>query len=149
MPSRHVALMQLLDRFQEAEKRALQDNREGPPADLRRELEAAYWQEVTQVVEAFVRDELPKDIAISEEDRLFLSFAVFDHPRLAEAVVRVALWQPPANDEFQLQFLHDALRAAYRDALRLETIAKLRQKLDAIDHELEQWPDVNLEYVKY
>ncbi len=150
--TRQAILHELLDRFVEAERREAQGETAGPAGtlgDLKRELEAAYWAEVTSVVESFVRDDLPKEIAISEEDRLFLSFAVFDHPRLAEAVVRVALWAPPADGEFPLQFMHDALRAAYRDALRLETLAKLRQKLETVNSEIEDWPEVNLEYIKY
>jgi hypothetical protein len=150
--TRQAVLHELLERFVEAERREAKDETAGPAGtqgDLKRELEAAYWAEVTSVVEGFVRDDLPKDIDVSEEDRLFLSFAVFDHPRLAEAVVRVALWQPPSDSDFSLQFMLDALRSAYRDALRLETLAKLRQKLETVDSEIEDWPEVNLEYVKY
>lgn len=150
--TRQAQLQELLNRFVEAERRDAQGETAGPGGtlgDIRREIETAYWQQSTEVVSGFVRDDLPKDIAISEEDRLLLSFAVFDHPRLNEAVVRAALWAPPTDAEYTLYFMHDALRSAYRDALRLETLAKLRQKLETVDDEIENWPEVNLEYIKY
>lgn len=145
-------LPELLARYVEAEQRDARGETAGPGGtlgDIRRELEAAYWLHLADLVAGLVRDDLPKDVAFPEDDRLLISFAVFDHPRLNEAVVRAALWAQPADPEYSVQFMHDALRAAYRDALRLETLAKLRQKFETVEDEIENWPEVNLEYIKY
>lgn len=147
-----TSIAELLDRCVEAEQRDARGETAGPGGtlgDVRRELEEAYWRSVLALVEGFVRDDLPKDIAISEQDRLLLSFALLDHPRLNEAVIRSALWAVPRDSDYVLHFMHDSMRHAYRDALRLETLARLRQKLETVDDEISDWPEVNLEYIKY
>ena len=146
---RHDPLRALLDKYVEAEK-ADPSADGGSLSDLRQELETEYWKSVSSVVAEFVRDDLPKDFEVSSEDLELLSFGVLDHPRLSAYLNQVKNQATrPADAEYPVQFMHDALKAAYRDALRLETLAKLRQKLETVDDELKEWPEVNLEYVKY
>ncbi|GIK52249.1 MAG: hypothetical protein BroJett014_12220 [Planctomycetota bacterium] len=150
---RHAALVELLDRYVQADQREQAGHTAIPgqtPADLRKQIEAVYWQDVCVVAESLVREDMPKEFEISEQDRDFISFGICEHPLLGAAKILVSPWsEVRAEPDQPLYFLHDAVRAAYRDALRLETLAKLRQKLDAVNGELEEWPDANLECIKY
>ncbi|MCC6464730.1 MAG: hypothetical protein IT463_05260 [Planctomycetes bacterium] len=118
-------------------------------AEFRTRLDTEYWRLVNEAAEKLVRDELPKDYDIPGDLRLLINFALFAHPRLDAISRRVQAWPRGRQGEFDVVLVTDGLAAAYRDALRLEVLAKLRAKQDAVQREIKDWPEFHLERVKF
>ncbi|MCC6574284.1 MAG: hypothetical protein IT462_10880 [Planctomycetes bacterium] len=121
----------------------------GPSPEARAAIDQEYWRTVNASVENLVQQDLAKDIEIKREDQLVLSFGLVETERFkprVEAAVAALAKRPQA--EFSVNYLHDTILGAYRDALRLENLSRLRQKLQAIEKEIGDWPDAHLEFVK-
>ncbi|MDC1141642.1 hypothetical protein OAU50_01000 [Planctomycetota bacterium] len=112
-------------------------------------LDAAYWHQVFDTVNALVADNLPPELEIPHKTQLFLDFAFVPHPHFQPYEKDFTNWLTVKTGAPEASFFHHGLLEAYRSTLRADTLAQLRQRLSNVQQELEDWPDFHIEYIKF
>ncbi len=118
-------------------------------SDLKPRLDNAFWRQAGEVAESMVSEDLPKELLIADEAKLFLDFAVFPHETLDSRIQTNRDWLSAPNSEPTISFLHEGLIDAYRSTLRVDALAKLEKRLGGIQQELTDWPDFHIERIKF